>query len=195
MAAETTEAAAWRANLERVFDVDDFLKWLAIAATIQHWDTYGAMTHNYYLYSNPATSRFTWISWDHNQVLASAAPVDANNGADQARQNPARAGIGGAGGPNRATSFDKAEVTAEWPLIRYVLDQPEYKARYNGFLRDTVSLFDIQQLENKIDRFAARRTLHIGPDATETEFAAAVQSLKASIESRAEALKTYVDAL
>src|SRR5690606_16164103 len=62
----TTDPEAWRAELETLFDVDSFLEWLAISATIQHWDTYGGMSHNYYLYHNPDTGKLTWISWDHN---------------------------------------------------------------------------------------------------------------------------------
>lgn len=63
------DPAAWREQLEAIFDVDVFLRWLAIAAVVEHWDTYGGMTHNFYLYNNPATGKLTWISWDHNLVL------------------------------------------------------------------------------------------------------------------------------
>lgn len=37
----STDPAAWRANLESVFDVDGFLKYLAVNEVIQNWDTYG----------------------------------------------------------------------------------------------------------------------------------------------------------
>ena len=103
----TTDPAAWRANLEAIFDVDVFLKWLGIAAVLQHWDTYGAMTHNYYLYNNPETGKLTWISWDHNEVLAASSTGGGG-------------GNGGRGG--RSTSLDKADVGENWPLIRYLLD-------------------------------------------------------------------------
>ena len=49
----TTDPATWRTNLEAVFDTDTFLKYLAVNTVIQNWDTYGRMTHNYYLYNNP----------------------------------------------------------------------------------------------------------------------------------------------
>jgi spore coat protein H len=65
----TADPQAWRAKLEAVFDVDTFLKWLAASAVIQHWDTYGAMTHNFYLYHDPTGGKLTWISWDHNMIL------------------------------------------------------------------------------------------------------------------------------
>ena len=53
----STDPATWRANLESVFDVDGFLKYLAVNEIIQNWDSYGKMTQNYYLYNDPETSK------------------------------------------------------------------------------------------------------------------------------------------
>ena len=100
-AQRTTAPAAWRADLEAVFDVDAFLEWLAVNAVIQDWDTYGAMNHNYYLYHDPLTDRLVWISWDHNEAFSSG-PGD--------------------------TSLDKASIGANWPLIRFLLDDGDHKA-------------------------------------------------------------------
>ena len=89
----TTDPAAWRAELDSIFDVDGFLEWLAISAVIQHWDAYGNMSHNYYLYHDPDSGQLEWISWDHNMAMS--------------------AGMGGGrgGGPGRGSvSLDKAEV-------------------------------------------------------------------------------------
>jgi len=69
-AQRTRAPAAWRAGLESVFDVDAFLEWLAISAVIQHWDAYGAMSYNYYLYHDPESGQLSWISWDHNQAMS-----------------------------------------------------------------------------------------------------------------------------
>ncbi|MFN8522331.1 MAG: CotH kinase family protein [Chloroflexota bacterium] len=88
----TSDPAAWRKELESVFAVDGFLKWLALSGVMQHWDTYGGMTHNYYLYHDPATDRLTWISWDHNMILSEGGPGGF------AGQN----GPGGPGGPGAA---------------------------------------------------------------------------------------------
>ena len=56
----------WRYDLESVFDVDNFMKWLAVNTVIQNWDTYGKMTHNFYLYNDPATAKLVWIPRDNN---------------------------------------------------------------------------------------------------------------------------------
>ena len=65
----TTEPETWRTNLESVFDTDTFLKYLAVNTVIQNWDTYGRMTHNYYLYNNPDAEKLSWIPWDNNEAL------------------------------------------------------------------------------------------------------------------------------
>ena len=49
----TTNTESWKTDLETVFNVDHFLKWLAANTVMQNWDTYGVMTHNYYLFNSP----------------------------------------------------------------------------------------------------------------------------------------------
>lgn len=65
----TTNPSAWRSELEAIFDTDTFLKYLAVNTVIQNWDTYGRMTHNYFLYNNPDNNLLTWIPWDNNEAL------------------------------------------------------------------------------------------------------------------------------
>ena len=56
-----TNPEEWRNNLESVFNVEGFLNYLAVNTVIQNWDTYGRMTHNYYLYGNPDNDyKLTW---------------------------------------------------------------------------------------------------------------------------------------
>jgi spore coat protein H len=64
----TTDTTQYKADLEAVFNVDLFLKWLAANVTMQNWDTYGRMTHNYYLYNHP-TNGMSWIPWDNNEAF------------------------------------------------------------------------------------------------------------------------------
>ena len=51
--------------------MDGFLRWLAVNTVIQNWDTYGKMTHNYYLYNHTTGKGLTWIPWDNNEALQS----------------------------------------------------------------------------------------------------------------------------
>ena len=64
----TSDPATWRTSLEEVFNADHFLKWLAVNTTVQNWDIYGNMTHNYYLYNNPKNNQLIWIPWDNNET-------------------------------------------------------------------------------------------------------------------------------
>jgi spore coat protein CotH len=84
---DTTDRRAWRGRIERVFDVDLFLRWLAVNTAILNWDAYGAMAHNYYLYGDAVRGgRLRWIPWDHNMAFG-AGPGglrhDAVEGVDQ----------------------------------------------------------------------------------------------------------------
>jgi spore coat protein H len=119
----TTDPEAWRADLEAVFDVDNFLHWLAVNTVIQNWDTYGRMSHNFYLYNDPATGRLTWIPWDGNLSLQ-----DGMGGPG-----------GGRGGMAEATDLDLESVGENWPLIRYLMDDPMYQEVYIAYVEDTIN--------------------------------------------------------
>lgn len=109
--ASRSDADAWRAGLEQRFDVDGFLHWLAINTTIQDWDTYGNMAHNYYLYGDPSDGgRLRWIPWDHNMSLSSSL------------------------GLAPPLPLDMSGVTEDWPLIRYLYDDPIYQQRYWSYV-------------------------------------------------------------
>jgi hypothetical protein len=173
------DPAAWRANLEAVFDVDSFLEWLAIGAVIQNWDAYGAMSHNYYLYNDPETGQLTWISWDHNEAMSS------NTG-----------GAGGRGPGNRSVSLDKEDVGDNWPLIRFLLDDPVYYERYLDFLAETVAgPFDpdamAERYEGMADLIAPYASAEVGKDA----FESAVQELIDHAYRRSEAVASFLSSV
>lgn len=67
----TTNPEEWRENLEEVFNVDGFVRWLAVNTVIQNWDTYGVQNKNFYLYTDPSDGTITWIPWDNNEALSS----------------------------------------------------------------------------------------------------------------------------
>jgi len=107
-----SDPEAWREGLESVFDMDGFIRWLAVNTLIQNWDSYGRMTQNYYLYHDPADDRITWIPWDLNESL-SVGPAD-----------------------NHAIALDLSDVEYAWPLINYIVedasaeDENDYWDRY-----------------------------------------------------------------
>jgi spore coat protein H len=143
---ETTDRRAWRAGIERVFDVDLFLRWLAVNTAIGNWDAYGAMPHNYYLYGDAARGgRLRWIPWDHNMSFGAGPGFGRGfpgRGAPSDAPPPFARGRGrGPGGPFGRATQDvlHRDIGAEWPLISRLLSDSDYAARYRALLREAVS--------------------------------------------------------
>lgn len=173
----TTDPATWRANLESVFDVDGFLKYLAVNGIIQNWDTYGRMTHNYYLYNNPETSQLTWIPWDNNEALQT----------------------GKQGG---ALALDFANLEADsWPLIEKLYADEIYKARYDYYLLEIIgdafettsaqTLYDTYS--NLVEPYATTEVAGYSFLNGATDFNNAVSELKAHASSRRTAVDAYLN--
>jgi spore coat protein CotH len=59
---ETPEDFA--AALEEVFNVDSYLRYIAVSNAIMNWDSYPFTGNNFYLFNNPVTGKFEWIPWD-----------------------------------------------------------------------------------------------------------------------------------
>lgn len=164
----TSNPESWRAELESVFDVDGFLHYLAVNNTIQNWDTYGRMTHNYYLYNNPDTGLLTWIPWDNNEAFGSGK----------------RQGV---------LSLSMDEVGTDWALIRYLIDDPVYNEIYINYLAETVANpFNPDQMaetyQNMANLIAPYATTEVG----EETFNNAVQQLITHTYQRTEAVDAYL---
>jgi spore coat protein H len=172
----TSDPAAWRANLESIFDVDGFLEWLAISAVIQHWDAYGNMSHNYYLYHDPGSGQLKWISWDHNMAMSAGM-----------------AGGRGRGPGSRSVSLDKAEINDNWPLIRYLLDDPVYHALYVDYLAETIAgPFEPDHMAETYQALADLIEPYAAADVGEEVFDAAVQQLIEHAYQRADAVQAFL---
>lgn len=113
----TTDPATWRANLEKTFDVNHFLKYLAINNTIVNWDAYGAMAHNYYLYTPASTGQIKWIPWDFNLSMQGTSNISTSNQSD------------------RAVSLTMNEVTSSWPLLYNLAKDANYYAQYKAYIK------------------------------------------------------------
>jgi len=140
------DAAAWRAGLESRFDVDGFLRWLAVNSLIANWDSYGQMSHNYYLYGDPEDGgRLHWIPWDHNMSFGlgrggmpqrfggapGGPPGGAFAGPPGGPPDPVFARFIGAG-PGMATGdlLHRQVDGRSWPLIARILADDVYATRY-----------------------------------------------------------------
>jgi len=175
----TTDPENWRTSLESVFNTEQFLKWLAINTTIQNWDTYGKMTHNYYLYNNPSNNLLTWIPWDNNESLQ----------------------FGKMGG---AISISCDEANNNWPLIRYLLDDETYLAKYKILLNETVETsFASSKMISKYQQYGNLiREYVVGTDGEKTnytflnsdsDFESELSYLISHVNSRYEVVQNYID--
>lgn len=173
----TTDAATWRTNLDAVFDTEVFLKYLAANTVIQNWDTYGRMTHNYYLYNDSDTGKLNWIPWDNNEALqygkmGGSLPLDFS-------------------GLN----------SSEWPLIGYLYQDTVYKEQYDVYVQEIVD--DAFSVSNIQSQYATYSTL-IEPYATSeldgytflnnsADFQIAVSELNSHVSQRKVAVDNYLD--
>jgi len=178
-----TDAAQWRADLEAVFDVDTFLNWLAVSAVVENWDTYGSMTHNFYLYSNPETGQLVWLPWDLNMTFGVGMGV-----VDRGEQAGRPGGMGG----RSNVSFDKAEVDESWPLIRFLLDDPVYNEAYMRHLAAASELFDADELNARITQMAEMLQPFIVAAGEGERFATALEQLRAAVSEQDAAVADFL---
>ena len=171
----TRSVEAWKTELENNLDVSIFLKWLAANTTIQNWDTYGRMTHNYYLYNNPSTDLLNWIPWDGNEAFRE----------------------GKQGG---ALSLELTEVGNNWPLIRYLMDVPEYKSTYQEYLQQFIDeVFIPDQLQALYDSYCNLLKEYAYAEESgysflryDNEFDSAIETLKSHVSQRNSAVLIYL---
>lgn len=148
----TSDPTLWRSQLEEVIDMELYLKYLAANTTIKNWDTYGRMTHNYYLYNNPSTNKFVWIPWDNNEAFS-----DGPGGG-----GPGGPG-GGGGGGNSPLDFDFSNMSTTptsstgdvaWPMISYIYSDPIYKAQYDAYIDEFITtVFTVSNVNSKFTSY------------------------------------------
>jgi spore coat protein CotH len=152
----------WRTQLEEVFDVFTFLKWLASKNVIENWDSYGQSPRNYYLYNNPENKLLTWIPWDNNEALLSP---------HQNHNNPHMHG------------------NDSWPLIDYILGDSFYSNVYNDNLSDFATyIFNIEKMQDLYSGYSNLLKPYIIEEAKQSTF---IQN-EEDFESAVEYLKKHV---
>ena len=171
-----TDPAAWRTNLETILDTEVFLKYLAVNTVIQNWDTYGRMTHNYFLYANPENKLLTWIPWDNNEALQTgkmqgSLPLDFSN-----------------------------LNQSQWPLIGFLYADEVYRAKYDAYVEEVSnSVFNPSKMQELYTAYGAL----IAPFATteiaghtflsnSSDFQTAINQLKTHASERNAAVVSYL---
>ena len=116
-----TDAARWRSRFGARFDVPTFLRWLALNTIMGNVDSYGGVAaHNYYIYGSPRhRDRIFWIPWDHDLAMPT----------------------GGLGTPAPGAQINlfHDQLSSQWPLIRYLMDDPVYRAEYRAHMEQLLA--------------------------------------------------------
>ncbi len=196
----TTSPETWRTELETALNVRQFLTWLATNTLIGNWDTYGGNSRNYYLYADPTTGNLSWIPWDNNFALTEGHGMIHGTGGESPSMNRT---MPTGGGPGGSVSLGMENVTDHWPLIRYLMDDPEYHRMYQEILADVAEkAFDPGELGEKIDRYQTLIASSVtGPDGERegwtyvpdaAAFNAAFTAMKAHIRSSHDRALTYL---
>ncbi len=64
-----TPQSQFKEEIEKVFNVDYYLRVLAIDVMTNNWDSYIEHGRNFYVYHEPTSDQFFWIPWDYNLAL------------------------------------------------------------------------------------------------------------------------------
>lgn len=176
----TTDAAQWRTNLEKTFNANHYMKWLAINTTMLNWDTYGRIAHNYYLYNAPGKG-LTWIPWDNNECMLNRTMNNAST-----------------------YTISLSTTGSNWPLIRYMMDDPVYNAQYKLHMKEfTEQVFTSTKMNELFTKYHTMISPYvIGPEAVEqgkyshlangTAFTTALETLKQHVITQNVAATEYL---
>ena len=173
-----SEPEKWKKDLEAVFNVKGFLKYLAVNNTVGNWDSYGQITHNYFCAT--VNGVINWIPYDLNLSFQLK------------------------GGNNRtALTMEMKEVGSQWPLIRYIIDDPAYYAFYKQSVKDFI---ENTFTPAKMSEYIAKQKVILQPNfigigveappysnlTSPQSFVQAVSDLERYINDRHAAVSTFV---
>jgi spore coat protein H len=126
----------FRTEIEKVLDVDQVLRFLAVSTVLVHLDNYTGMGHNYYIYE--VDGRFTILPWDLNMSFGGFdASLDRNGIINFLIDEPTTGAV------------------ADRPLVSRLLAVPAYLEDYHEYLRELIDgPFSYEVMESKIDALA-----------------------------------------
>lgn len=133
----TTSKAEFGREVEKVVDVEKYLRWLAGVVLTQNYDGF---VHNYALYRNGDTGRFEMIPWDY----------DATWGRDV---------------HGRTLRSDYVPIEGFNTLTARILDVDEIRNRYQRLLKQLLNThFTIEHMTPKVDSLVQKLHPYMGKD-------------------------------
>ncbi len=129
--------ATFPAEIEKVLDVDETLRFLAVSTSIVHLDNYTGMGHNYYLYDNGG--RFVIVPWDLNLSFGTY------NG-----------GVASDDIINFLIDEPTAGPMTDRPLVSRLLSYEPYLDKYHAYLKELIDgPFSTENMDQRIDELAS----------------------------------------
>jgi spore coat protein CotH len=123
----------FEAAIAQVFDVDNFLRWLAVAVAIGDFDNYLSWPDNFFLYHRPDTGLFVYLPWDHNKSYGAKKCKGSFEATGSEMDNPT------------------CEVLSR-PLVDRILAVDSYAQQYRAYLAQTIEKWaNVEQQGQWID--------------------------------------------
>lgn len=110
-------------DLEEYFNIDQYIKMLALDVILGNWDGYSFNQNNFYLYEDPLTGQVQYLMYDLDNTLG----IDYF-GVDWAQRDP----------------YSWSPGQGDRPLYDVVMDVPVFRDAYSQYLNDYYDLFYIQ---------------------------------------------------
>jgi hypothetical protein len=121
-----TTDTEFKNGIENIFDLDEYLRIIAIDILTNNWDSYIEHGRNWYLYHEPKTNKMHWLPWDYNFAF------DRYN--------------------DGSGDFPMLLNNSEKILIYRTLQVPEFKERYLNYMCEILAInFTESRLYPKLD--------------------------------------------
>ncbi len=133
--------AEFAAGIAERFEVDAFLRYLAVAVALGDNTGYLGFMDNFYLYHRPDTGRFVFIPWDHNKSLGLTRCATAEHATGASPHTP-------------TCSADSR------PLVDRILAVDAHRQTYLGYLQELLDTqFSPAAMQARVDEL---ETLIVG---------------------------------
>jgi len=169
-------------DLEKYFDVDEILRYLAAHTVVVNLDSYSSnMAQNYYIYERDGKT--TILPWDYGLAFGGFQSGSASSVVNFPIDTP----VSGVSMEDR-------------PLINKLLEVDEYRERYHEYLRQIVEgYFESGLFENTIKKLDAKINAYVKEDVsafyTYEQYEASLPQLIELGRLRAESIKGQLDGM
>lgn len=167
-------------DIEKYFDVDEILRYLAVHSFVVNLDSYSSnMAQNYYIYEQDGVIKI--LPWDYNYAWGAFQGGTASDTVNFPIDTPV-SGV----------------EMSERPLISVLLDNEEYMERYHGYLNELLEkYYTNSKFNNKIDKLDNLISEYVKSDPTAfytyEEYQTALKAFKNLGNLRAESVSGQLD--